>query len=275
MYIRLGDKYVNTNHSAAETIEKKDRASATGRAGREITDSECQILEPATDSRSFHEKVNSQKFRVKLKTDSLTPLESLLADATERVAGQNPYKGMSSDEAMATMISDMVDDERDAVIREELKAEHLDKVAPQLAALDAQIEKENWSATSDQKFREQLSQARQTLCEPNACPTDLRQRMRAIDTILEDRAANRQGELLQRQASLQNELFATETELGTFTKPTRVEIDRSLPLTSQGHDLYDALKDTNEADRAFEANEAHRNGNSQPLESMIDEVTNE
>jgi len=246
MLITSGNRYITTDgtefnaEAAAKAHESKGRAAASEKAGRPLKNSEweSQTVEPQFDSRSFHAKVNNQEFRVKLKTDVHTPLESMLKDATERVVGQNPYKGMNQDESLVAILSNMVDDECEEAIEAQILDDHLGKVAPQLDAIDSLIENENWSASSDQKFREQLSEARQTLCEPNACHLDLRQRMKAIDSILEDRKVNRQGELLQRRETLQNELAAAEAELG-----------------------------------AFDANEDH--GNSEPLESSIQEVTNE
>jgi hypothetical protein len=109
--------------------------------------------------------------------------------------------------------------EADQAANAKATAIHLKSIEPRLKAIDSLIAQEAWNANSDQRFRQQLDEARATLLHPNHDPADLQDRLQQIDSVLVERKTLRTAELLQKKAALEATLAQVDSEVGLLSEP--------------------------------------------------------
>ena len=209
--IKRDDKYLTRDGKSFDTADAANAHSAATRAtiseriGRSLSDSEwnMQQLPAATDSRSFAEQADDEKWSPQ-RRDNLSPTERLLAQTESEIERKrNPYAGMSREEARAHDLRSMIDREAEAKLTAAAKAAHLKSQGPKLEVLNQLIADENFNPESDQKFRELLHKAKLSLEEPDADASEVARLFAAVDDVLIARQVNEQAGLMQEREQLE------------------------------------------------------------------------
>lgn len=176
------------------------------------------------------------------------------------------------------MYPTVLDDENDKKEAEKERQSHLKTIAPKLEVVEKLIADENFNANSDEAFRVRLQQVKQTLLESNSDRGELNRLMKSVDDVLTERQLVKETGLLKQKAELQELMDHNAESLNLLgepevTLPQGITIDRSQSLGDQGDQLFNAVKDTPAMEKVFQANRDHDSGNSEPLEALIQEVS--
>lgn len=211
-----------TKEDARRKMEDRGReivSSIRQRIGREPTAIELRqgFLSPATDSRTDFDKMRDSDWKPKLR-DTQSNLENLLSETHAEIERQNTYKGMTPLEARAHDMERMLDREAEAKLAAEQKAKHLEKVEPNLQALDALITRENWSDSSDNGYRSLLRRTRQQLLEPNGDRTETLRLLKKVDAAEEARRVNQLAGLQQQAQALAEQQTAIAQQQASLSE---------------------------------------------------------